>query len=30
VKNIDAFHHAFGTSEGDGMYLPPSQRVTIW
>ncbi|RJN31624.1 M13 family metallopeptidase [Nesterenkonia natronophila] len=30
VKNIDAFHQAFGTSEGDGMYLPPDQRVTIW
>ncbi|TLP72750.1 M13 family metallopeptidase [Nesterenkonia sphaerica] len=30
VKNIDAFHEAFGTAEGDGMYLPPDQRVTIW
>ena len=30
VKNIDAFHLAFGTAEGDGMYLPPEDRVTIW
>lgn len=30
VKNVDAFHRAFGTTEGDGMYLSPDQRVTIW
>lgn len=30
VKNVDAFHRAFGTVEGDGMYLSPDQRVTIW
>ncbi len=30
VKNVDAFHEAFGTSEGDGMYLAPQERVTIW
>lgn len=30
VKNLDAFHEAFGTSEGDEMYLPPQERVTIW
>ncbi|NLS10044.1 peptidase M13 [Nesterenkonia sp. MY13] len=30
VKNVDAFHEAFGTAEGDGMYLPPQERVTIW
>ena len=30
VKNVDAFHRAFGTAEGDGMYLPPEERVTIW
>ena len=28
--NIDAFHEAFGTLEGDGMWLPPEQRVKIW
>lgn len=30
VKNIDAFHEAFGTAEGDSMYLAPQERVTIW
>ena len=28
--NIDAFHEAFGTQEGDGMWLPPDERVRIW
>jgi len=28
--NIDAFHEAFGTQEGDGMWLPPEERVKIW
>jgi endothelin-converting enzyme len=28
--NIDAFHEAFGTSEGDGMWLAPGDRVRIW
>jgi endothelin-converting enzyme/putative endopeptidase len=28
--NIDAFHEAFGTQEGDGMWLPPEGRVRIW
>ena len=28
--NIDAFHEAFGTEEGDGMWLPPEERVRIW
>lgn len=28
--NIDAFHAAFGTQEGDGMWLPPEDRVRIW
>ena len=28
--NIDAFHEAFGTLEGDGMWLPPEERVKIW
>lgn len=30
VKNVDAFHRAFGTAPGDGMYLEPAARVTIW
>lgn len=30
VKNLDAFHQAFTTEPGDGMYLPPEQRVAIW
>jgi predicted metalloendopeptidase len=29
-RNIDAFYEAFGTGEGDGMWLPPEQRVRIW
>jgi predicted metalloendopeptidase len=28
--NIDAFHEAFATQEGDGMWLPPEERVSIW
>ncbi|KAB1654537.1 peptidase M13 [Pseudoclavibacter chungangensis] len=30
VRNIDAFHDTFGTSEGDGLWLAPEERVTIW
>jgi putative endopeptidase len=30
VTNIDAFHHAFGTKEGDKMYKPQNERVIIW
>jgi endothelin-converting enzyme/putative endopeptidase len=29
-RNIDAFHEAFGTQEGDGMWLAPGDRVRIW
>ena len=29
-RNIDAFHGAFETGPGDGMWLPPEQRVRIW
>jgi putative endopeptidase len=29
-RNIDAFHAAFGTKEGDGMWLAPEDRVRIW
>ena len=30
VRNLDAFHEAFSTQPGDGMWLDPSERVTIW
>lgn len=30
VRNMPEFYEAFGVKEGDGMYLPPEKRVTIW
>lgn len=30
VKNMTAFHDAYGVIESDGMYLAPEERVTIW
>jgi putative endopeptidase len=30
VRNIDAFHEAFGVKPGDPMYLPPEKRARIW
>jgi predicted metalloendopeptidase len=30
LRNQPAFYEAFGVKEGDKMYLPPEQRVTIW
>ena len=30
VRNLDEFHEVFGTAEGDGLWLDPSQRVRIW
>lgn len=30
VRNIGAFHEAFGTSPDDDLWLDPAQRVTIW
>ena len=30
ARNIDAFHEAFGTREGDPMWLAPEERVRIW
>lgn len=30
LKNIDAFHEAFGTQPGDAMYLAPEDRISIW
>ena len=29
-RNIDAFHEAFAVQEGDGMWLAPQERVTIF
>ena len=28
--NVTEFYEAFGLKEGDGMYLPPEERVKIW
>lgn len=30
LRNFPAFYEAFGVKEGDGLYLPPEQRVRIW
>jgi endothelin-converting enzyme/putative endopeptidase len=30
LPNMPEFHAAFNVQEGDGMYLPPEQRVKIW
>jgi putative endopeptidase len=30
ARNMDAFHAAFGTAPGDGMWLDPEDRVEIW
>jgi len=30
VRNITAFHEAFATTEGDGLWLDPAERVEIW
>ena len=30
VRNLDEFHHAFETKDGDGLWLDPDQRVRIW
>jgi len=29
-RNLDAFHEAFGTEEGDGMWLAPEERARLW
>jgi putative endopeptidase len=29
-RNIDAFHQAFGSKEGDGMWLSTEERVRLW
>lgn len=30
VRNLDEFHTAFDVQPGDGLYLPPEERVQIW
>ena len=30
LGNLDAFYDVFSVTEGDGMYIPPERRVTIW
>jgi putative endopeptidase len=30
VRNLDAWYEAFGVSEGDGLWLAPAERVSIW
>jgi putative endopeptidase len=30
VRNLEPFYEAFGLSEGDALWLDPSDRVTIW
>ena len=30
LRNMEAFHEAFDTTAGDGMYLPAKDRVSIW
>jgi len=30
LKNVDAFYEAFNVQPGDGMWLDPADRVTIW
>ena len=30
VRNIDAWYDAFDVKEGDDLYLPPEERVSIW
>ena len=30
VVHLDEFYEAFDIKEGDGMYIPPEERITIW
>ena len=30
VRNMDAWYEAFSVTEGDELYLPPEERVSIW
>ena len=30
IINLDAFHEAFNTKEGDKLYVPQADRIKIW
>ena len=30
VRNLDVFHETYATAEGDGLWLDPAERVSIW
>jgi endothelin-converting enzyme/putative endopeptidase len=30
VRNLDEFHEVYDTTEGDGLWLDPAERVRIW
>lgn len=30
VQQFDEFHETYGIKEGDGMYLAPDDRVSVW
>jgi endothelin-converting enzyme/putative endopeptidase len=30
VRNLDEFHEVFETTEGDGLWLDPGERIRIW
>lgn len=30
LSNFEEFYEAFGIQEGDGMYIPPDKRVSLW
>jgi len=30
IRNVAEFHSAFGTAEGDGLWMDPSDRISIW
>ena len=30
LQSIDKFYETYGIAPGDGMYIPPEERVTVW
>ena len=30
LQQIPEFHGWLGTSEGDGMWIPPEDRISVW